>query len=167
MLYNSRLTFYDQRKIRYSPGMKSFTENRKALHDYEILEKFDGGLELLGHEVKSIRSGGARLVGSYLTFQNGELWLIGSKISRYAKAGNLEEYDPERARKVLMNKNELQSLFGKLQQKGLTLVPLSLYPRVRHIKLSFGLGRGRKKHDKRDKLKKRDIDREVRRLDYT
>ncbi|MBI4138744.1 SsrA-binding protein SmpB [Candidatus Uhrbacteria bacterium] len=145
--------------------MATFAENRKARHDYDILETFDGGLVLLGHEVKSIRSGGAKLAGTYLAFRADELWLVGAHISPYAKAGPLPGYDPTRDRKVLLERRELSSLQGKIKQKGLTLVPLSLYPRGRHIKLSFGLARGRKAADKREKLKKRDIDRELRRGD--
>jgi len=142
--------------------MKAFAENRRARHDYEILENFDGGLQLLGHEVKSIRDGGAKLVGSFLGLDRGELWLKKAHIAAYSKAGGLKEYDPDRPRKVLLTKPELIGLEGKISQKGLTLVPLSLYPRGRHIKLSFGLARGRKAHDKREKLKRRDIDREIR-----
>jgi SsrA-binding protein len=144
--------------------MPTYAENRKARHDYEALETFEGGLELLGHEVKSVRGGGARLAGAYLTVRKGELWLTGASISRYAKAGALEGYDPDRDRKVLMRRQELEGLRGKTQQKGLTLVPFSLYSRGRRIKLSFGLCRGRKAYDKREKLKRRDIDRDTRRV---
>lgn len=149
-------------KIRYRPRMDAYAENRKARHDYETLERFEGGLALLGHEVKAIRMHGATLTGSYLSFQNGELWLVGSSISAYAKAGHLDAYDPRRPRKVLLHKPELASIYGKIQQKGLTLVPFSLYPRGRHIKLSFGVCRGRQSYDKRQRLKARDIDREIR-----
>lgn len=143
--------------------MSSYAENRKARHDYETLESFEGGLSLLGHEVKSVRNGGAKLTGAYLTLQKGELWLTGAQISPYQKAGPLPDYEPSRDRKVLMSRKELESLRGKIQQKGLTLVPFSLYPRARHIKLSFGLCRGRTTYDKREKLKGQDIDRETRR----
>ncbi|MBU1348813.1 SsrA-binding protein SmpB [Patescibacteria group bacterium] len=143
--------------------MADFSQNRKARHDYETLESYEGGLELLGHEVKSVRNGGAKLTGAYLTFRGAELWLTGAHISRYQKAGPLGGYDTDRDRKVLLRRPELESLFGKTQQKGLTLVPFSLYPRGRRIKLSFGLCRGRKSYDKREKLKERDIDRDARR----
>jgi len=141
--------------------MESFVENRKARHDYETLESFDAGVVLLGHEVKSVRQGGANFTGAYLSFSGGELWLKGARIAPYAKAGKLETYDPAHPRKVLLRKSELNSLAGKLQQKGLTLVPFSLYPRGRHIKLRFGLCRGRKAHDKKDKIKRRDLDRDI------
>jgi len=140
----------------------SFSENRKARHDYEILDTFDAGIVLDGHEVKSIRAGHANLTGSYVVFRNGELWVIGLKIPKYEKAGPLPGYDDARTRKVLMRKREIMSLFGKIQQKGLTLVPISLYAHGRHVKLRFGLGRGKKAHDKRETLKRRDIDRELR-----
>lgn len=141
----------------------SFAENRKARFEYEILEKFEAGLVLSGQEVKSIRDGGAKLEGSYVQAFQGELWLIGSSISRYAKASRLAEYDPTRNRKLLVTKKELGYLTGKTQEKGLTLVPFSLYPSGRRIKLSFALCRGKKTHDKREKLKNRDIERSVER----
>jgi SsrA-binding protein len=140
----------------------SFSENRKARHDYEILDTFDAGIVLSGHEVKSVRAGHANLTGSYLAFRKGELWVLGLKIPRYQKAGPLPGYDESRTRKVLMRKRELMSLFGKIEQKGLTLVPISLYAHGRHVKLRFGLGRGKKAHDKRETLKRRDIERELR-----
>jgi SsrA-binding protein len=145
--------------------MEPFVENRKARFDYETLESFDAGVVFLGHEVKSIRLGGANFTGAHLSFSGGELWLKGARIAPYVKAGKLDDYDPSQPRKVLLRKAELQSLAGKLQQKGLTLVPFSLYPRGRHIKLRFGLCRGRKAHDKKEKLKQRDVDRDIRRGD--
>jgi SsrA-binding protein len=141
----------------------SFSENRKARHDYEILSTYDAGIVLSGGEVKSVREGHANLTGSYLAFRGGELWVLGLKIPRYSKAGSRAAYDDARTRKVLMHKRELASLFGKIEQKGLTLVPISLYAHGRHVKLRFGLGRGKKAHDKRETLKRRDIDRELRR----
>jgi SsrA-binding protein len=143
--------------------MTRYAENRKAQHEYETLESFEGGIALFGHETKSVRTGGAKLTGAYITLRKGELWLVGAQIAPYAKAGALPDYDPARDRKILVHRKELESLRGKIQQKGLTLVPFSLYPRARHIKLSFGLCRGRTTYDKREKLKTRDIDRELRR----
>lgn len=141
-----------------------YTENRKAKHDYESLENFEGGLELLGHEVKSIRSGGGNLTGAYVSLRKGELWLIGARVTPYAKSGKRDEIDPARERKILMRSSDIRSLAGKIQQKGLTLVPFSLYPRGRHIKLSFGLCRGRHAYDKKEKLKLRDLERDTRRV---
>ncbi len=143
---------------------KVFTENRKAGFDYMILEKYQGGLALTGGEVKSIREGGAKIDGSYLTISHSELWLMGAHIKPYSKAGKVQVGDAERSRKVLIHKKELLNLAGKTSVKGLTLVPFSLYPAGHQIKLSFALCRGRKAHDKREKLKDRDLDRQVRRV---
>lgn len=140
-----------------------FTENRRARHDYETLESYEGGLVLSGQEVKSIRDGGAKLDGAHLAIWRGELWLMGANIRPYARAASIEGYDPARNRKVLVHRKELLNLAGKTQEKGLTLIPFSLYPSGRQIKLSFGLCRGRKAHDKREKLKARDLDRSIRR----
>jgi SsrA-binding protein len=143
--------------------MTAFAENRKARHDYETLEKYGAGIVLTGAEVKAVREGGANLAGSHLGFGNGELWIKEMKIAPYSKAGRIQGYDASRPRKILMRKQELKSLLGKTEQKGLTLIPLSLYDHGRHIKLTFGLCRGRKTRDKRDVIKRRDIDRDVRR----
>jgi SsrA-binding protein len=140
-----------------------FAENRKARYDYETLEKYDAGIVLSGSEVKSIREGGANLAGSYVSFGGGELWIKGLKIAPYSKTGRIEGYDPARPRKILMRKRELKRLFGTVQQKGLTLIPFSLYPHARHIKLKFGLCRGKKTPDKKEVKKRRDIERDVER----
>ena len=142
--------------------MKPYAENRKARHDYETLETFEGGLVLTGAEAKSVREGGAKLDGSYVKPFRGELWLVGAQIRRYSKAGDQGEYDAARDRKVLVRAKELEYLAGKTQQKGLTLVPFAFYPVGRRIKVSFGLCRGRKTHDKREAIKKRDIERQIR-----
>lgn len=141
----------------------TFSENRKARHEYETLEKYEGGLELNGQEVKSIREGGAKIDGAYVKVVGGELWLLGAHIRPYSRAALDAHRDPDRTRKILVRAKELRYLGGKTQEKGLTLVPFSLYSRGRQIKLSFGLCRGRKSHDKREKLKSRDLDRDVRR----
>jgi len=143
---------------------KIYSENRKARHDYETLEKYQGGLALEGWEVKAIREGGAKLDGAYLTISRGELWLYGAHIRPYSKASRINPFDAERRRKVLITKKELLNLAGKTAVKGLTLVPFSLYPAGHRVKLSFGLCRGRQAHDKREKLKSRDLDRQVRRV---
>jgi SsrA-binding protein len=143
--------------------MTAFAENRKARHDYETLEKYDAGIVLTGSEVKAVREGGANLIGSHIGFENGELWAKGMKIAPYSKAGRTEGYNASRPRKILMRKRELKSLLGKTEQKGLTLIPFSLYAHGRHIKLAFGLCRGKKTRDKRDSIKRRDIERDVRR----
>ncbi|MBD3251318.1 SsrA-binding protein SmpB [Candidatus Uhrbacteria bacterium] len=140
-----------------------FAENRKARHHYETLEEYEAGLVLSGQEVKSIREGGANLTGSHISIENGELWVKGMRIAPYSKSGQTEGYDPEHPRKLLMRKTEIKQIWGKTQQKGLTLIPFSLYPLGRHIKLKFGLCRGKKAHDKRESLRRRDIERDVRR----
>jgi SsrA-binding protein len=144
--------------------MPSYAENRKARHDYEALQNYEGGLVLLGSEVKSIREGNAKLVGAYLKVMNGELWLIGAHIAPYSKDGREQLIDPDRRRKVLIQKKELRQLAEKSNEKGLTLVPFSLYPKGRRLKLSFAVCRGKKAHDKRDALRERDISRETHRI---
>jgi len=138
-----------------------YADNRKASHEYEILETFEGGLVLTGAEVKSIREGGAKLAGAYLQVFQGELWLIGMHVSPYSKQGKSDGYDLTKRRKVLVNKKELNYLAGKTQQKGLTLVPFSLYPQARRIKCSFAICRGKKLHDKRESIKARDLQRQM------
>lgn len=144
--------------------MKPYTENRKARHEYEFLETFEGGLVLDGSEVKSIREGGAKLEGSYIKLFRGELWLVGAQIRPYSKMAIREDYDPQRRRKILVTIKELRKLTTKLEQKGLTLVPISFYPLGRRIKVSFALGRGKKAHDKRESIKERDLMRSLRRI---
>lgn len=144
--------------------MKPYAENRKARFDYETLESYEGGLALSGQEVKSIREGGAKLEGAYIKPMGGELWLIGGKIRPYSKAAPNDAYDPEARRKVLVRRKELLYLLGKTQEKGLTLVPFSFYPNGRRIKVAFGLCRGKQVHDKRAKLKERDVKRETARI---
>jgi SsrA-binding protein len=153
-------------KIQYSPfrAMPSYTENRKARHDYETLQTYEGGLALSGSEAKSIREGGAKLTGAFLKIMNGELWLIGAHISPYSKDGRQPPFDPTQRRKVLVHKNERRQLAEKINEKGLTLVPFSLYSKGRRLKLSFAVCRGKKAHDKRDALRERDISRETRRV---
>ena len=143
--------------------MPKLAENRKGLFDFEILERYEGGLMLHGHEVKSVRNGGMKLKGAYVTMRGGEVWLLGAHIQKYTKAGSVQEYDPDRIRKVLLHKRELRSLTGKLEQKGLTLVPISVYTKGSKIKIEIGLARGKKQFEKKEKIKKRDLDREIRR----
>lgn len=143
--------------------MSTLAENRKAKFEYEILDTFEAGLMLLGHEVKSARAGSMSLRGAYVTIARGAVWLVGAHIQRYPQAGPQPEYDPERTRKLLLHKREIAKLAGKLEQKGLTLVPISAYTKGSKIKLSFGLARGKKQFEKKETLKRRDVDREIRR----
>lgn len=140
-----------------------FADNRQARHEYQILENFEGGLVLSGQEVKAVREGGAKIDGAYVNLSRGELWLMGAHIRPYSKAGKQDQSAADRSRKILVHKKELKYLLGKTAVKGLTLVPLALYSSGRQIKLSFALCRGQKAQDKREKLKARDLDREVQR----
>ncbi|MEI7741490.1 MAG: SsrA-binding protein SmpB [bacterium] len=142
--------------------MPSLAVNKRARLDHEILEKYEAGIVLTGAEVKSLRAGNAKLQGTYITVARGELWLIGAHIGKYVGAGAQEGYDPTRSKKLLVHKKEMLGLAGKIQQAGLTLVPLELYTAGRRIKLSFALARGKKLHDKREDLKRRDLDRDIR-----
>lgn len=132
-------------------------ENKKARFEYEILETCEAGLALTGDEVKSLRNGGMRLEGAFVRPLQDGLWLIGANIARYQKQGHPEPHDPIRSRKLLVRKKELGYFKGKLQEKGLTLVPLRVYPSGRRFKLLFGLGRGKRLHDKRAAIKERDL----------
>lgn len=136
-------------------------ENRKAKFEYEVLETCEAGLVLTGDEVKSLRNGNMRLDGSYVRPLGGELWLIAAHIGQYANQGHSTPYDPTRSRKLLVHKKERGYFTGKLQEKGLTLVPLRVYPSGRRFKLVFGLGRGKRLHDKRATLKERDLKRQT------
>ncbi|MBI4215311.1 MAG: SsrA-binding protein SmpB [Parcubacteria group bacterium] len=137
--------------------------NKKATFDYEILETYEAGIVLQGQEVKSAKLGQISLKGAFVTFKQGELYLTNCHISQYQMAGKLAGYDPIRPRKLLVRKRELMSLIGKTQQKGLTLIPLKLYTKHSLIKLEFALAKGKKKIDKRETIKRRETDREIRR----
>ncbi len=143
--------------------MPTLAENKKAKFEYQILDSLEAGLVLFGHEVKSIRNGRMNLMGAYVTISRGGLWLIGSHIQRYPPAGPLPDYDPDRSRRLLLHKREIAKLAGKMEQKGLTLVPLSVYTKGSKIKLSVGLGRGKKLYEKKETIKRREVDREIRR----
>jgi SsrA-binding protein len=147
--------------------------NRKARHLYEILETWEAGIVLSGNEVKAVKSGHADLKGAYVRVRvvntkdnSTELHadLINAFIPPYNKAGTIEGYEPRRTRQLLLHKREINNLLGKLTNKGLTVVPLSLYTRKRLVKVQIGLARGKTKVDKREDIKKRDIDRDVRRV---
>lgn len=142
--------------------MPTYAVNKQARFNYEVLSSYTAGIVLLGHEVKSVRSGHINLKGSFATFKGSELYLGNAHISAYKYAGKLPNYEPERSRKLLLSKKEINKLLGKLQQTGLTLVPLKVYTSGKFIKVEVGLCKGRKKADKRDLLKKRDLDKQVR-----
>ena len=143
-------------------GRKLITTNRRARHDYEILETVEAGLVLLGPEVKSLREGRANLADSYAVVRRGEAFLLNAHVSPYDKAGR-ENPDPRRERKLLMHRRELSRLGAKVAERGLTLVPLSLYFKDGRAKVELGLGRGKRQYDKRESLKKREQEREIER----
>ena len=133
--------------------------NKTARFDYELLEKFEAGLILAGHEVKSVRAGAANLKGSYVVGRGDTMWLIGAYIGRWRAAGPLPGYDPERSRQLLLKRSELKYLQGKLMEKRLTAIPIRLYTKAGKIKLEFALARHRKKYEKREQIKKREVKR--------
>lgn len=138
----------------------ALTDNKRAVMSYELLEKFEAGLVLLGHEVKSIKAGSASLKESYVGFIGEELFLIKCHVPLYKGAAGLKDsYNTLRNRKLLLKKRELMSIKGKISQQGLTLVPLKIYTNKSLLKLEFAIGRGLKKYDKRELIKKRETDR--------
>ncbi len=139
---------------------KTIAENRKAWHDYFIIESLEAGIELVGTEVKSIRQGGVNLKDSWCSIDDGEMFVKGMHISPYEQ-GNLFNRDPYRVRKLLIHKKEILRLFGKVKQEGLTLIPISLYFKGSRVKLQLGLCKGKKLHDKRDDMAERDSKREI------
>lgn len=143
--------------------MKVLAENKKAYFTYQILEKYEAGIVLIGQEVKSIKSGRISLKGSYVVLKREEMYLIGANIPPYQPKNAPKDYEPERSRKLLLNKSEIKHLIGKTKEKGLTLVPLKVYTKRGKIKLEFGIAKGRKKHDKRELIKKREAEREIER----
>ncbi|MBF2054969.1 MAG: SsrA-binding protein SmpB [Candidatus Sericytochromatia bacterium] len=143
-----------------SPG--TAIVNRKAFHDYHILEKFEAGLELLGTEVKSIRGGNANLLDNYAQIKNGEVWVHQLHIGPY-KHGNIMNHEPMRPRRLLLHKREISRLIGKTQQQGLTLVVLRLYWKGNWLKAELGLVQGKKLYDKRQAIAERDVKRQIQR----
>jgi SsrA-binding protein len=142
--------------------MKILSENRKASYDYNILEKFEAGLVLFGQEVKSIKTGHINLSGSYVVIRDLEPFLIGVKVPPYQPNNVGADYNEGRERKLLLNKKEIDYLASKAKQKGFSLVPLKIYEKSGRVKLEFGLAKGKKKYDKKEAIKKRDIDRDIR-----
>jgi SsrA-binding protein len=141
-------------------GDRTIATNRRARHDYHILETIEAGLVLRGTEVKSLRAGQVTFKDSYATVRNDEAWLLGCHISPYSH-GTDANHDPERDRKLLLRKREIARLSGKVAERGLTLIPLRMYFKQGRAKLELGLGRGRKLHDKRSALREREVRREM------
>lgn len=144
--------------------MEILAENKKAFFDYEIIEKYEGGLILIGSEVKSIKNKKINLSGSYVIIRKNNAYLLNTEIPPYQPKNVFSDYNPKRSRKILLKKKEINSLLLKIKQKGLTLIPLKVYNKNGLIKLEFALAKGKRLFDKREKIKKREIKRKIERL---
>lgn len=145
-----------------SEGTKTVVSNRRARKDYEILETHEAGIALQGAEVKSLRDGNANLKDAYASVEGGELWLFNLHIGPYGPAGKYQQHDPERPRKLLMHRREIDRLLGRVIEKGLTLVPMRLYFKDGRAKVELAVARGKKVHDKREEMKRDAAEREIR-----
>jgi len=143
--------------------MPALATNPRAKFDYHIIETYEAGLVLSGFEAKAVKNNRLTLKGSYVTIKNREAFLINAQIMPYQPKNTPADYDPSRTRKLLLHKKEIKSLIGRIKEKGLTLTPISVYTKRNRGKLEFGLGRGKKKVDKREKIKKRESDRKMER----
>ncbi len=143
--------------------MTDLADNRRARFDYEILETIEAGIELRGFEVKSVKTGHINLAGAFAVIKNNEAWLLNTTIPPYQPGNTPSDYDPTRSRRLLLRKSEIKELIGRASQKGLTLVPLKVYTKKSKIKVLLGLGRHKKKGDKRETIKKREAEREMER----
>ncbi len=143
--------------------MPGIAVNRRAAFDYEILEEYEAGIALHGHEVKSVRAGWMQLAGSFAIIRGGEAWLVNAAIPPYQPANTPAGYDPARARRLLLKKAEIRELIGTSAQRGLTLVPLRVYTKGPRIKVAFGLARRKKKYDKRERIREREDQRKIER----
>lgn len=141
--------------------MKTYAENDKAYFNYNIIQKYEAGLVLTGIEVKSIKTGKITIKGSYITIKDNEAYLTGATIPPYQPNNTPKDYDPQRSRKLLLEKKEINELIGKSKESGIALVPLKVFDKNARIKLEFGIGKGKKKYDKRETIKKRDTEREI------
>jgi len=143
--------------------MEILSENKKAYFNFDILEKFEAGISLTGQEVKSIKTRGVNLAGSYIVVKNEEVFWVGTSIFPYQPKNAPPDYQPERWRKLLLKKSEIKYLIGKSQQKNLTLIPLKIYNKNGKIKLEFGIAKGKKEFNKKELIKKREVEREIKR----
>jgi SsrA-binding protein len=141
----------------------TLARNRKASYEYSILETFEAGIELTGTEVKALRDGRTQLREGYVRIENGEAWLLGVNVAEYAQ-GNRRNHEPQRRRRLLLHRREIEYLGSKVAQQGLTLIPLRIYLKGNRIKLEFGLGRGKKLWDKRQDIAARDARRDAERI---
>jgi SsrA-binding protein len=142
-------------------AQKSIAENRKAFHDYHIIETFEAGVALLGTEVKAIREGNVNLRDSYARIDGAEVWLYNVHIKPYSHRG-YADHEPTRKRKLLLHRQEIRKLIGRTVERGMTLVPTRMYFKNGHVKVALGLAKGKQEHDKRETIKKREADRETR-----
>jgi len=142
--------------------MKTVAKNKRAYFDYEILDTYEAGIVLLGPEVKSAKLGNVSLKESHAVVTNGEIFLLNAHITPYKMAGNTP-HDPTRSRKLLLKSNEIQHLIGKIKEKGLSLIPIKMYVKRGLVKVELGLGRGKKKYEKREKIKQKDINHDIER----
>jgi len=145
-----------------SAGTKLIVDNRRARHDYELLERVEAGIVLTGTEVKSLREGRVTIAHAYADIRDGEAWLVGASIEEYAQ-GSVGAHRPERDRKLLLHRREIDSLLGKVREKGLTLVPTRMYFKEGRVKVELAVGRGREKVDKRRVIAERDATRQMER----
>lgn len=143
--------------------MSSLAFNKRANFDYDIQEKIEAGIELKGFEVKAVKSGHMQIAGSYAIVRHNEAWLLNAQIPPYQPKNTPKEYETDRSRRLLITKKEIEYLTGKLHEKGLTLLPLEVYTKRGLIKLKLGLGKPLKKADKRDTIRKKEVDREIQR----
>jgi SsrA-binding protein len=143
--------------------MPPYLENKKAYFNYEITEKIEAGISLFGFEVKAVKAGRGSIVGSYIIIRGNEAFLVETDIPPYQPKNAPPEYDPKRVRKLLLTKKEIARLIGFEKEKGLTIIPLSLYSKHGTIKVEIGIGKGKKIRDKRETIKRRETDREIRR----
>jgi SsrA-binding protein len=142
-------------------AQKIIADNRKAAHDYHFVETFEAGVALLGTEVKSIREGGANLRDSFARIEDGEVWVYNIHVNPYRNRG-YSDHDPKRRRKLLLHRQEIRKLIGKTVERGMTLVPVRMYLKNGRVKIAISLAKGKKAHDKRETIKRREADRETR-----
>ena len=149
--------------------IKPICKNRRALHDYEVDDRLEAGIALVGSEVKSLRAGKGNLVDAYVRFKDGEAWLVGAHISLYDPANRLN-HDPLRERKLLLHRSQVRRWEGRVKEKGYTVIPLTMYFKGPNVKVELGLGKGKQTHDKREAIRerddRRDMDRTARQRDY-
>lgn len=143
--------------------MPILAKNKKAFFDYHILERIEGGMVLSGQEVKAVRSGKASLSGSFITIKNNKVFLVNSTISPYQPKNAPKDYDSKRERQLLLSKKQIGYLYGKMKEGRISLIPLNIHTSGNFLKLEIGVAKGKKKYDKRETIKRREVDRDIRR----